>query len=72
MEPHGFKEVTKQCTNKDHYQSVQAWQALLAIKLLAAELWGWIIAALARGIWSSCDKVRVLHRRQHGSDPTPD
>ena len=23
MEPHGvFKEVTKQCTNKDHYQSV--------------------------------------------------
>ena len=22
MEPHGvFKEVTKQCTNKDHYQS---------------------------------------------------
>lgn len=25
MEPHGvFKEVTKQCTNKDHYQSVRA------------------------------------------------
>lgn len=24
MEPHGvFKEVTKQCTNKDHYQSVR-------------------------------------------------
>ena len=24
MEPHGvFKEVTKQCTNKDHYQSVE-------------------------------------------------
>ena len=24
MEPHGvFKEVTKQCTNKDHYQSVK-------------------------------------------------
>ena len=23
MEPHGvFKEVTKQCTNKDHYQSL--------------------------------------------------
>ena len=23
MEPHGvFKEVTKQCTNKDHYQSI--------------------------------------------------
>lgn len=30
MEPHGvFKEVTKQCTNKDHYQSAQlavAWR----------------------------------------------
>ena len=25
MEPHGvFKEVTKQCTNKDHYQSESA------------------------------------------------
>jgi hypothetical protein len=25
MEPHGvFKEVTKQCTTKDHYQSVRA------------------------------------------------
>ena len=24
MEPHGvFKEVTKQCTNKDHYQSTK-------------------------------------------------
>ena len=24
MEPHGvFKEVTKQCTNKDHYQSTR-------------------------------------------------
>ena len=27
MEPHGvFKEVTKQCTNKDHYQSEQGFQ----------------------------------------------
>ena len=27
MEPHGvFKEVTKQCTNKDHHQSVGRWQ----------------------------------------------
>ena len=26
MEPHGvFKEVTKQCTNKDHYQSVHVF-----------------------------------------------
>lgn len=29
MEPHGvFKEVTKQCTNKDHYQSVRCVEAL--------------------------------------------
>jgi hypothetical protein len=29
MEPHGvFKEVTKQCTNKDHYQSVY-WYIML-------------------------------------------
>ena len=28
MEPHGvFKEVTKQCTNKDHYQSVSGGPA---------------------------------------------
>ncbi len=28
MEPHGvFKEVTKQCTNKDHYQS-SAWRGV--------------------------------------------
>ena len=34
MEPHGvFKEVTKQCTNKDHYQSVSgylAWEMQIA------------------------------------------
>ena len=30
MEPHGvFKEVTKQCTNKDHYQSINQFFELL-------------------------------------------
>jgi hypothetical protein len=29
MEPHGvFKEVTKQSTNKDHYQAVSQWFSL--------------------------------------------
>ena len=31
MEPHGvFKEVTKQCTNKDHYQSVAGGRKAVA------------------------------------------
>ena len=31
MEPHGvFKEVTKQCTNKDHYQSAAVADSCLA------------------------------------------
>ena len=31
MEPHGvFKEVTKQCTNKDHYQSAALTRHTLA------------------------------------------
>jgi len=34
MEPHGvFKEVTKQCTNKDHYQSAVLHTASLHCKL---------------------------------------
>ena len=33
MEPHGvFKEVTKQCTNKDHYQSKKKNPTLLVLQ----------------------------------------
>ena len=35
MEPHGvFKEVTKQCTNKDHYQSVPLHPIFVAMKVV--------------------------------------
>ena len=37
MEPHGvFKEVTKQCTNKDHYQSVRMSVAEVPLSLSRA------------------------------------
>ena len=36
MEPHGvFKEVTKQCTNKDHYQSVSETSAQIEARVKA-------------------------------------
>ena len=39
MEPHGvFKEVTKQCTNKDHYQSVPSLPHMCKAFFASSEL----------------------------------
>ena len=39
MEPHGvFKEVTKQCTNKDHYQSMTC-TFMQAVNLCGVSSW---------------------------------
>ena len=66
MEPHGvFKEVTKQCTNKDHYQPTSGRVPLLVIRRQSTTSARPMTALLVYGWWGESRNVTQYSTREN-------